>query len=292
MGVTMLWRKKPKNEPDAESGASKNNAQYRWNDGEWRVPPYKHWDASHSDYQADERRYWWHQRWALWANVGVGIATLIAAITAAKIAYWAYESSVDAVIEAKRQTSEVRRQADAAQEQAGVAKETERNQLRAYVLPVFGPFTQSDLSQNPLMLMYKPKNFGLTPAYHVRTSGQLMVAPFFFGFIPKPPHKMITHHGGIEQSYYLAPQGTSEIFLYLSGHPPLLSDDEKAAIINGKDWLLYAVGTIFYDDIFGQPHTTDFRLQFGGEESIRLGGLRTSKEGNAADKDCSPTQCN
>jgi hypothetical protein len=140
MSLTMWWRRKPENQPNAELGGSEDNAQYRWDDGSWRVPPYKHWEAGNSDYQADERRFWGRQVWAMSAGVGVGIATLIAAIIAAKIAYWAYGETVAAVIEARKQTIEAQkqtiqaqRQAAAAEAQIAIARDTEEVQLRTYL---------------------------------------------------------------------------------------------------------------------------------------------------------------
>jgi hypothetical protein len=104
----VFWRKQPKNEPNAEDGASANNADYRWDDSQWRVPPYKHWEAGNSDYQTDERNFWWHQVWALWASVGISIVTLIGAIIAGTIAYSAFV--------------EARRQANAAVEATRIAR--------------------------------------------------------------------------------------------------------------------------------------------------------------------------
>ncbi len=57
----MFWKKKSKNQPDAKDGAPEDDAQYRWDDSKWRIPPYKHWEAGNSYYQAYERRYWRHQ---------------------------------------------------------------------------------------------------------------------------------------------------------------------------------------------------------------------------------------
>jgi hypothetical protein len=133
MGVTMLWGKEQKDHPNSEDSASEGDAQYRWNDREWRVPSYKHWEAGNSDYQADERRYWRHQVRALWAGVGIGIATLLAACSAAAIAWWAYGAASDTVIEAKKQTAEAARQAKAAEDQLELAKKSFVVDHRPYV---------------------------------------------------------------------------------------------------------------------------------------------------------------
>lgn len=72
MSVTMLWRKKPKNQPNASNSAPEEDTPYRWDNDKWSVPgAYKHWEAGNSDYQSDERRYWGHQVWALWTGVGI-----------------------------------------------------------------------------------------------------------------------------------------------------------------------------------------------------------------------------
>ena len=118
----MFWRKKPKNHPNDRNGASVNDAGYRWNDDKWRGGAYPHWDADHSDYQADERNFWRHQVWAVWTNAGVSIAILAAAVAAGIIAYRAYQTGLQTVSEAKRQTEEARRQANEAKRQADAAE--------------------------------------------------------------------------------------------------------------------------------------------------------------------------
>ena len=80
------------------------------------------------------RHFWRHQVCAMWASVAVSAATLIAAIIAAEIAYWAYGAALASVTEAKNQTAEAKRHADAAETQIAVAKDTEERQLRAYVV--------------------------------------------------------------------------------------------------------------------------------------------------------------
>jgi hypothetical protein len=43
--------------------------------------------------------------------------------------------------------------------------------------------------------------------------------------------------------------------------------------------MLFAHGTIYYDDIFDDPHVTDFRTEFSGAKS---GTMDWSPEGNQA----------
>jgi hypothetical protein len=162
--VTMLWRKQQKDNPNAELGTSEDNPQYRWNDHEWRVPKYQHWYADNSDYQTDERRYWGSQVWAMWASVGVGIATLIAAVVAAFVAYWAYTAASNAVFEAQKQTAQAVRQADAAVS----GNDISRAANRAWLFVEFvsrDRFERTDRTPRfNIDITFKITNFGQAPA--------------------------------------------------------------------------------------------------------------------------------
>jgi hypothetical protein len=96
--------------------------------------------------------------------------------------------------------------------QAWVANDTEHRQLRAYIHPVIDR-ESVDLDQSPMKWTYILKNFGQTPACHVRTSGRLFVGPLAFAVDKKPE---VINHYGTEPRYCLAPQEEHRITLYFS----------------------------------------------------------------------------
>ena len=126
MSITMWWREKPKNKPQDDRDSTQDDEPYRWDNDKWRIPSYEHWYAGHTDYQTNESNFWRHQVLASWASVGIGTLTLFAAISAGVIAYWAYEASSAAVLEAQKQAA-------AALKQVQISEDTERQDLRAYV---------------------------------------------------------------------------------------------------------------------------------------------------------------
>lgn len=162
--------------------------------------------------------------------------------------------------------------------QGWVARDTEKRQFRAYIHPVIDR-ESVDLNQSPMKWTYILKNFGQTPACHVRTSGRLFVGPLAFAVSKKPE---VINHYGTEPSYCLAPQEEHRITLYFSlNHTErALSAAEKDSIKWGAAELLFSHGTIYYDDIFDQPHITDFMTFFGGFETVRDGKMDWTPEGN------------
>jgi hypothetical protein len=108
---------------------------------------------SNSDHQSEERRYWWHQIHVSWSNFGIGILALIAAIIAGGIGIFAYLESHEQTI--------------AANKQIAVMKDTEEQQLRAYVF-LESAQIKCCTEWGDSQIILKAKNFGSTPAqdYH------------------------------------------------------------------------------------------------------------------------------
>jgi hypothetical protein len=164
--------------------------------------------------------------------------------------------------------------------QAWIASDNEHRYLRAYLHPIIDD-EPVDLDKDPIEWTYWLKNYGLTPACHVRTSGQLFPSTLDFALDKKPD---LINHYGTEPSYCVAPQEKHRIVLYLSiNHPDRkLSDSEKDMIKWGAALQLFAHGTIYYDDVWNDPHVTDYRTQFGGNLAMRTGKMDWSPEGNRA----------
>ncbi len=167
--------------------------------------------------------------------------------------------------------------------QAWIARDNEHRQLRAYLHPVIDEDEgdKVDLEKNPMEWTFSIKNFGQTPACHVRSSGQLFAGAPAFGLMPKPEH---INQWGVEPKYCIAPQEKHRITFQLSrfSHSTVaLSQQDKDQIRWGFLKLLYAHGTILYDDIWGAAHVTNFRTAFGGGDSMRSGKMDWALEGNS-----------
>ena len=80
----------------------------------------------------------------------------------------------------------------------------------------------------------------------------------------------------------LSPQQEQAIILTLDDTRPKFLNREEKDIIRWGPKFLFAYGYMFYDDIFGETHTTAFRLEYGGPESVREGIMRWSAAGNDA----------
>lgn len=246
----MWWRKKPKNQANAEGGVTEDNADYRWHDSKWRGPQYEHWYAGNSDYQSDERNYWWHQVRALWANVGIGIVTLSAAVIAAVIAYSAFV--------------ETRRQADQAETQVEIARDTAKRQLRAYLSIVSialdcvncekrknGETISRRRNVKPdLRLRVNVKNFGATPAYGVQVCGGEK-------FLETGESLPTNYSFECDKSCATCPKITIGPGTETTISPPPLVSDEAMMALAGFGQLYY-YGTINFIDTYRSNRSLPF----------------------------------
>jgi hypothetical protein len=126
------------------------------------------------------------------------------------------------------------------------------------------------------------KNFGTTPAYSAYGLGELLIGPATMGNKSGPRPAQLQSDGP-RIKVPIAPQDSMAITLkFGDSHPAqILTSQEKATIQFGS-MLLFAFGVIYYDDVFGHSHTTEFRLEYGGIDAVRLGKMRWSTAGNDA----------
>lgn len=276
----MLWGKKPKDQPNTEGGTSKDDAQYRWDDRQWSVPSYKHWEAGNSDYQADERRYWRHQVRALWANVGIGIATFAAAVIAAVIAYHAYLASNTAAVEAHRQADEAKRQADIAEQQVGVAKDTEERQLRAYVVVRAQDKIENVAVGGRAHVQGILDNVGQTPVYNSTVLSGIAVLDFpLKGPITFAPCNLVMNMSDSQRHFF-----GKESYPSKDRDIPF-TEDEMTRIKNGQ--AVYYYGRVCYSDIFQKIRHSEFCI-FWAWNKDAIGGAQYCQYGNTADEPDGP----
>ncbi len=201
-------------------------------------------DAEEAAHRAAERRYWRHQANY---NVVVGILTLGAAgaaIVAACIAFGAY--------------SEAKRQADAAEKQIDVAKDSLQKQLRAYIVVKSATIAKDDsgkfklgrtdsLGRRELFIYYEISNEGATPAYNVFRSVTIEY-PF---------------DGKISFDYT---DGTAAYVVKQQQFGPIITrgftDDERELIAKGVEKPLVFAGQITYRDIFDREWPTNFCFRY------------------------------
>lgn len=168
--------------------------------------------------------------------------------------------------------------------QGWVARDTERRQLRAYVLPSESNIVVS--APNNLQIHFVVKNFGLTPAYKLRGWTCVIVGRF---------EKDVDGNIRLENSFpvppfdekaapptTVAPQDTKNSIFpsfcdgAISRVRPVTSD-EVARIQSGKA-AVYLYGEQYYFDAFGAPHFTKYRIVGPGS-----GVTFDAQEGNDSD---------
>ncbi len=151
------------------------------------------------------------------------------------------------------------------------AERTERRQLRAYIHNISGIVRDVEAGKKPFFRI-EIKNHGQTPAYRVRHTGMYTLAHFpWTDCADLPEAKSVTVMGP-----------TSNSFLALTSDQ-VLTDEQLNGIKDGS-LAIYFEGRVSYDDVFGKPHTTDYRLIVGGERGFPPDeALFSDIHGNEAD---------
>lgn len=150
-----------------------------------------------------------------------------------------------------------RKQVQLAEAQVGVAKDTEKRQLRAYVF-IKPDESKTIIAKNKTVeLFYQIRNAGMTPAYRVRSELGPYIQPASAPFDP-------------DMSVPLAQYPTTIVWPGIDNHSSGIvtlaaitstSGDAKAKLISGE-LAIYFVGDVLYSDIFGDEHRTDFCYVF------------------------------
>jgi hypothetical protein len=179
--------------------------------------------------------------------------------------------------------AETRRLADAARDQANVAKDTEQRQLRAYVFPnVSIENVNGDVSKIetdvPKMVMIM-KNTGLTPAYEVSVMGVAALGKF--------PIALRIRYERLERgaSPTLAAGVIDPMPIRIENVSGPLSKEQKLALSNGSA-AIYVIGEILYRDIFSMLWCTKFAYYVGGDVGFYGVGMADASEGKETDKNC------
>jgi hypothetical protein len=223
------------------------------------------WHAEEREHRRLERRFWN-------TYIGLSALTVIGALLSAFFAYRAYDASIRAVAEAKRQ-------ANAAETQIDVARDTEHRQLRAYLHISHGPITVSDNTANAEIRI---SHSGQTPAYKIKLEADIQV-----GHFPLPDsEKLSLPTGGMPTFEFGALYGNEPIRRMIS--MPQNSNDAIEIQKRSRDRLagglqvFYLFGRVRYQDIFGNEWPYEFCFSFdplNDKEGSERGCERYNKPG-------------
>jgi hypothetical protein len=240
------------NQPQNEDGAPSNDGR-NGNNSKPKIAPmypeYENWYADTAQYEAAEATYWRRQNKIAALSIVINTFTLLAAIVAGIVAYNAFK--------------ETKRQADAAEKQIGIAKDTEVKQLRPYLY----------ISHSVLM-SYAPRKFGAeiqihhsgqTPAYKVTMDATVMVGQYR---LLDPNLGDITKMSGINHFEYSALHGSEPAreAVSVTFEPQVIEMVMKTDPNYGLEHRFYLFGIVRYFDIFGEDeHAYRFCFVFHPE---------------------------
>jgi hypothetical protein len=240
------------NQPQNEGSPAEKDSGYG-NSSEPRIvpayPDYEDWYPDQDEYEAEEARYWRRQNWLATFNIVVSALTLAAAVAAAYVAFYAFK--------------ETKRQADAAETQIGIARETEVRQLRPYLYVGHGA-----------LVSYGPRKFGAEiqlhhsgqmPAYKVRMHATVTVAQYR---LADPNLGDITKMSDIDHHEYSALQGSEPARETVSTtfEPQVIEMVMRTDPSHGPEQRFYLFGLVRYLDIFGtDEHAYRFCFVFHPE---------------------------
>lgn len=210
---------------------------------------------------------------AAWLSTAFAFAGLLLLWRTMLYTKRAAEFAGNAVEEAERATAAAHETVKAAVAANTIAQNTARRQLRAYMVPASGTLTRLENGAG-FILSVAVRNCGATPALNVRSMGETFAAPYPLQEdrphpVPGDGHS-VTIGGGCEMTC---------AFRLFTESPEL-----ALAAVERGEMGFWIQGTVTYEDIFGEPHATQFRWVMGG----RLTGsggvmMHADMEGNSAD---------
>jgi hypothetical protein len=165
------------------------------------------------------------------------------------------------------------------------ADDSEKRSLRAYVMPF--QMALKLTPDNHVSATVIIKNFGQTPARHFRGWDCLAVRDFVTkdAHLVDPTDLPPWPNSDKLSSLTLAQGDTttvSPVYFCDGNDGPInriLTTDEVASV-RGNSKAIYIYGNIKYDDVFGNPHWTNYRRLSSGRFGLGDGTLINAEEGN------------
>jgi hypothetical protein len=178
-----------------------------------------------------------------------------------------------AIAESGRSADAAKEAADAARDSIKLAGDTAKKQLRAYVSPTGGALANFGSSQSFIEGLVLLKNSGQTPAYDFESTGVLIDSVF-------PLTEPLPEEGTTTGKTILGP-GTQ--FAVRLKNDKLIPQVALAPFRQGTR-AIYMYGKFSYRDAFGDAHSGQFRLFYGGKTGTPTSGEMSFYEtGNDAD---------
>jgi hypothetical protein len=225
------------------------------------------WHADEQEHKRHEKRYWRFQYTTSSITLLFSFGAAVGAFTGSYIAYQAFIASTHAVSEAKRQ-------ADAAEAQIAIARDTAERQLRAYMSPMGSAFFEFDPNhpEKEFFALIVFKNSGQTPAYDFTAKGGATVAEF-------PLKEKLSLRDQPSGPGAIGPGNEYRLRVGIEGVPK----DYWMAVQAGQA-AIYVNGIYSYRDAFKIERTGEFRLYYGGKHGLTKDyNLTFDLEGNRAD---------
>jgi hypothetical protein len=178
----------------------------------------------------------------------------------------------ESLTDAKTAAGAAERAAKATEDAVELSRQTSEHQLRAYLFPKFPKmmlFNQGNIGFHQMLV----RNYGQTPADDV-----VIIANTDFLDLNPIPFPSLDDPDEISKST-IAPKGEIN-FTTATAYPLTIENIESVA---SGDKAFFVWGQIRYNDAFGRPQTTDFRLRFGKAQlHAGKGEMMICDDGNKA----------
>lgn len=253
-GLIVLWPKKLTNQNNTTTKIAPEHAEQ----------PESRLICEDSVHQAAERLYWKRQNKINYVGLVFNIATFVGAVVGVCIAYNAFQES-------RRSANEAHRQADAAESQIGIAKDTAVRQLRAYVVVSSKELERFDEGQIGRVQGIL-ENLGQTPVYEaVWVSGINVFPPAGAFTYPECKDIMRDSKKWFFGKFSYPDKDRATVF----------TADETSRVKSGQAGV-YFNGRVCYRDIFKEIRRTDFCIRWAWQNGS-LGTATYCDQGNEAD---------
>jgi hypothetical protein len=233
----------------------------------WRAPSEKTVDEG---WHPEEREHYRQERWYWRLTAILTFIAVPAAFATVVITQWTLD-------ETRRATFETRRQANEAEKQTEISRDTAARQLRAYV---FVDKVEIKINNRTnIETEISIKNGGPTTARHIESVVDDTFIPFPFTSKGLPVKladspMSLRLFGGLKDSVSIGPGGEKTFTVEKSIYEKTLK------MVEAKKFAHVFYGAIYYDDVFGRSHFSKYCYLFIGRHVKRGVACR---EGNDSD---------
>lgn len=171
----------------------------------------------------------------------------------------------------RRTAEDTRRAAVAAERSVETMARSARTQLRAYLCAQGATMKFPEPGKPSVTVVVK--NSGATPALNVQHWIHQWVARYpLDDVLPEPPEDFVMSCDVL---------ATNAWHTHTNTHPGMIMKPGYLHEIGTSEGTIYVYGEIRYDDVFGDPHVTRYRMMYGGDERSIGDALKPCPEGNS-----------